>query len=65
MGAGGEWIITTGSVEVTRGKTMREYVQYLRCLYLNARSFWNKEEELEVLVHKQNYDAIGIKDLVG
>ncbi|CAM2116169.1 unnamed protein product [Caretta caretta] len=33
---------------------------YLRCLYMNARSLGNKQEELEVLAQSRNCDVIGI-----
>ena len=35
---------------------------YLKCLYTNAHSMRNKQDELEALVSSQNYDIIGISE---
>ncbi|KAK4810673.1 hypothetical protein QYF61_007473 [Mycteria americana] len=32
----------------------------LKCLYTNARSMGNKQEELEAIVHQENYDTVAI-----
>ncbi|KAK4819787.1 hypothetical protein QYF61_011387 [Mycteria americana] len=34
----------------------------LKCLYTNARSTGNKEEELEAIVHQENYDTVAITE---
>ena len=35
---------------------------YLKCLYTNACSMRDKQEELEALAHSQSYDIIGISE---
>lgn len=35
---------------------------YLRCLYANACSMRNKQDELEVLVSSQSYGILGITE---
>ncbi|XP_050786243.1 uncharacterized protein LOC127037978 isoform X1 [Gopherus flavomarginatus] len=39
-----------------------QLASYLRCMYTNARSLGNKQEELEVLAESRNYDVIGITE---
>ncbi|KAK4816845.1 hypothetical protein QYF61_023967 [Mycteria americana] len=34
----------------------------LQCLYTNARSMGNKQEELETIVHQENYDMVAITE---
>ncbi|KAK4810539.1 hypothetical protein QYF61_004502 [Mycteria americana] len=34
----------------------------LKCLYTNARSMGNKQEELEAIVHQENYDMVAITE---
>ncbi|KAK4830743.1 hypothetical protein QYF61_013193 [Mycteria americana] len=34
----------------------------LKCLYTNARSMGNKQEELEAIVHQENYDMVAIME---
>ncbi|KAK4830434.1 hypothetical protein QYF61_011142 [Mycteria americana] len=34
----------------------------LKCLYTNARSMGNKNEELEAIVHQENYDMVAITE---
>ncbi|KAK4816199.1 hypothetical protein QYF61_012664 [Mycteria americana] len=34
----------------------------LKCLYTNARSMGNKQEELEAIVHQENYDIVAITE---
>ncbi|KAK4810944.1 hypothetical protein QYF61_013352 [Mycteria americana] len=34
----------------------------LKCLYTNARSMGNKQEELEAVVHQENYDMVAITE---
>ncbi|KAK4816772.1 hypothetical protein QYF61_022770 [Mycteria americana] len=34
----------------------------LECLYINARSMGNKQEELEAIVHQENYDMVAITE---
>ncbi|KAK4806851.1 hypothetical protein QYF61_012572 [Mycteria americana] len=34
----------------------------LKCLYTNARSMGNKQEELEATVHQENYDMVAIME---
>ncbi|KAK4822039.1 hypothetical protein QYF61_006952 [Mycteria americana] len=34
----------------------------LKCLYTNARSMGNKQEELEAIVHQENYDTVAIME---
>ncbi|XP_050797305.1 uncharacterized protein LOC127045326 [Gopherus flavomarginatus] len=52
-----------GSEEGGSGQTWEARSnQYLRCLYTNARSMGNKQEELEVLINKYNYDIVGITE---
>ncbi|KAK4813839.1 hypothetical protein QYF61_001937 [Mycteria americana] len=34
----------------------------LKCLYINARSMGNKQEELEAIVHQENYDMVAITE---
>ncbi|KAK4820905.1 hypothetical protein QYF61_008137 [Mycteria americana] len=34
----------------------------LKCLYTNARSTGNKQEELEAIVHQENYDMVAITE---
>ena len=35
---------------------------HLKCLYTNARSMRNKQEELEALAQSQSYDIIGLSE---
>ncbi|KAK4830530.1 hypothetical protein QYF61_011509 [Mycteria americana] len=35
----------------------------LKCLYTNARSMGNKQEELEAIVHQENYDMVAITEM--
>jgi len=37
-------------------------VAQLKCLYANAYSMGNKQEELEMCIHLQDYDLIGITE---
>jgi len=37
----------------------------LKCLYTNARSMGNKQEELESCVRSQGHDLIAVRDMVG
>ncbi|KAK4810724.1 hypothetical protein QYF61_007698 [Mycteria americana] len=34
----------------------------LKCLYTNARSMGNKQDELEAIVHQENYDMVAITE---
>ncbi|KAK4816200.1 hypothetical protein QYF61_012665 [Mycteria americana] len=34
----------------------------LKCLYTNARSMGNKQEDLEAIVHQENYDMVAITE---
>ncbi|KAK4832451.1 hypothetical protein QYF61_023175 [Mycteria americana] len=34
----------------------------LKCLYTNARRMGNKQEELEAIVHQENYDMVAIRE---
>ncbi|KAK4815183.1 hypothetical protein QYF61_021043 [Mycteria americana] len=34
----------------------------LKCLYTNARSMGNKQEQLEAIVHQENYDMVAITE---
>ena len=34
----------------------------LKCLYTNARSMGNKQEELEAIVQQENYDIVATKE---
>ena len=40
---------------------VRQMVQ-LKCIYTNARSMGNKQEELEVIVQCTNYDLVAITE---
>ncbi|KAK4813675.1 hypothetical protein QYF61_019568 [Mycteria americana] len=35
----------------------------LKCLYTNAHSMGNKQEELEAIVHQENYDMVAITEM--
>ena len=35
---------------------------HLKCLYTNARSMRNEQDELEALISSQSYDVIGISE---
>ncbi|PKU39396.1 mitochondrial fission process protein 1 [Limosa lapponica baueri] len=37
-------------------------VAQLKCIYTNARSVGNKQEELEAIVQQENYDIVAIKE---
>ncbi|KAK4826884.1 hypothetical protein QYF61_012072 [Mycteria americana] len=37
-------------------------IAQLKCLYTNARSMGNKQEELEAIVHQENYDMVAITE---
>ncbi|KAK4829639.1 hypothetical protein QYF61_005850 [Mycteria americana] len=52
-------VVNAPSLEVF--KETRTTAQ-LKCLYTNARSMGNKREELEAIVHQENYDIIAITE---
>ena len=43
-------------------KQIRGKTQGMRCLYTNAQSMGNKQEELELLVQQSRYDLMGITE---
>ena len=43
------------------GLGVRQMTQ-LKCIYTNARSMGNKQEELEVIVQRTNYDLVAITE---
>ncbi|KAK4822159.1 hypothetical protein QYF61_010420 [Mycteria americana] len=47
-----------------KGCSMKETrtTAQLKCLYTNARSMGNKQEELEAIVHQENYDMVAITE---
>ncbi|KAK4829638.1 hypothetical protein QYF61_005849 [Mycteria americana] len=45
---------------VSYEESLRELT--LKCLYTNARSMGNKQEELEAIVHQENYDMVAITE---
>ncbi|KAK4810556.1 hypothetical protein QYF61_004519 [Mycteria americana] len=47
-----------------KGCSMKEtrMTAQLKCLYTNARSMGNKQEELEAIVHQENYDMVAITE---
>lgn len=50
---------SNGSIYAAQGNT-EGLGTYLKCLYTNARSMRNKQDELETLVSSQSYRVIGI-----
>jgi len=38
-------------------------IAQLRCLYTNARSMGNKQEELEAIVQQDSYDLVAITEV--
>lgn len=49
-------------IEATRRRSVGETAQHLRCLHANARRMENKQEELEISVHKLNYNPTAITE---
>jgi len=41
---------------------MKAMVQ-LKCIYTNARSMGNKQEELEAIVRQANYDLVAVTEM--
>ena len=37
----------------------------LKCLYTNARSLSNKQDELETVMHLESYDLVANRNMVG
>ena len=48
--------------ESSKTKSLRHSYEGLRCLYTNAQSMGNKQEELEVLIKERDCDLIGIRE---
>ncbi len=53
--------IASGNIYTAPGSTGGTGA-YLKCLYTNAHSMRNKQDELEALVHSQSYNIIGISE---
>ena len=49
-------------LSVNLGHTFSKCDNELKCLFTNAKSLPSKLGELEALVHKENYDLIGIAE---
>ncbi|KAK4810736.1 hypothetical protein QYF61_007710 [Mycteria americana] len=57
-------VVVSGTKSSRRPVTSSEawMTAQLKCLYTNARSMGNKQEELEAIVHQENYDMVAITE---
>ena len=59
----GQGVLQTISARKNRlSKGQVRSTRSLKCLYTNAQSMGNKQEELELLIHQNKYDIIGITE---
>ncbi|KAK4824952.1 hypothetical protein QYF61_021640 [Mycteria americana] len=49
-------------IRVSPPKKVTGSIAQLKCIYTNACSMGNKEEELEAIVHQENYDIVAIME---
>lgn len=48
------------SLTLSKGENLKS--GHLKCMYSNAHSLGNKQEELELCAHPESYDVIGITE---
>ncbi|OPJ86997.1 hypothetical protein AV530_006205 [Patagioenas fasciata monilis] len=49
-------------IRASQQKEVVESMAWLKCIYTNARSMDNKQEELEAIVRQKNYNVVAITE---
>ncbi|GAB0183074.1 hypothetical protein GRJ2_000772700 [Grus japonensis] len=49
-------------IRSSRSKKVERSIAQLKCIYTNARSMGNKQEELEAIVQWENHDIVAIME---